>query len=93
MRKMKTLDCFDMSKRRKKMPPGRGNHRRESRKAVRYGLNASCYILDEFAPGHVWNHDETERLAIVATDNVTAVLDLRPEAVASLTDGEQEYRE
>lgn len=43
------------------MPPGRGNHRRESRKAVRYGLKASCYILDEFAPGHCWNHDEAER--------------------------------
>ena len=75
------------------MPPGRGNHRRESRKAGQNGLTASCYILDEFAPGQCWNHDGTERQAVVATDNVTAVLDLRPEAVASLTDGEQEYRE
>ena len=73
-------------------PPNAAMMSREienERRAMRYDLTKAILVA-QVQGGY---YDETGRQAVVLADNVLAMLDLRPEALASLTDGEQEYRE
>lgn len=62
--------------------------REAERRAMRYDLTKAILVA-QVQGGY---YDETGRQAVVLADNVLAMLDRTPDAVAELLDGEPEYR-